>query len=294
MNAIEPTPRLPGKILIVGATGLIGGAVARQLATEGHAVRALVRDPSRASELAASGIELVVGDLADVTTLGPAIDGVTAALLVTNLHPDQIELQNRFVSAAAGTGMHIVKVSGFMTRPDSPAQSGRWHATTEHAIEQSGLPWTFLRAPFFMQNLLRTTPHAAVSGEIAMPLDTAEVALVDALDIAAVAAATLGHPGHCGQAYLVTGPEAMTFRTAAKHLAAAAGRPITFRLTTMEETRATLEAAGTPPWRTQLVTEFYEGFSAGHGREVTDVVASITGRPATTLPEFLKNQVFPD
>src|SRR6476659_1118254 len=54
---------------MTGATGFVGGALARLLRDEGHEVRALVRDPARASDLAAHGVELVPGDLDDATAL---------------------------------------------------------------------------------------------------------------------------------------------------------------------------------------------------------------------------------
>ena len=61
---------------MTGATGFVGGALARLLRDEGHEVRALVRDPARASDLAALGVELVPGDLDDATALDALCAGV--------------------------------------------------------------------------------------------------------------------------------------------------------------------------------------------------------------------------
>ena len=66
------------RALVTGATGFTGGHLARRLAARGHAVRALVRDPSRAGDLEAAGIELVTGDIRDRMSLDAASAGVEA------------------------------------------------------------------------------------------------------------------------------------------------------------------------------------------------------------------------
>jgi uncharacterized protein YbjT (DUF2867 family) len=67
--------------LVTGATGNVGGPVARQLHEQGHCVRALVRDPSRAASLPA-GIELAVGDLDNPESVSKAVQGVEAIFLM--------------------------------------------------------------------------------------------------------------------------------------------------------------------------------------------------------------------
>lgn len=68
------------KILVTGATGKVGSRLAKRLAEKGHTVRALVRDPGRAAELSASGIELVKGDLTEASTLPAAVRGIDAVV----------------------------------------------------------------------------------------------------------------------------------------------------------------------------------------------------------------------
>lgn len=63
-------------ILVTGATGFTGSHLARRLATDGHAVRALVRSPEKGQALAELGIELAIGDITDPTTLTPALEGI--------------------------------------------------------------------------------------------------------------------------------------------------------------------------------------------------------------------------
>ncbi|RYE90448.1 MAG: NAD(P)-dependent oxidoreductase [Myxococcales bacterium] len=68
------------KILVTGATGKVGSRLTRRLAQRGDQVRALVRDPERASDLSAAGVELVKGDLLDAASLAAAVRGVEAVV----------------------------------------------------------------------------------------------------------------------------------------------------------------------------------------------------------------------
>jgi uncharacterized protein YbjT (DUF2867 family) len=87
-------------ILITGATGRIGGATLKYLSGEGMALRALVRSPDKAASVAAPQVETVIGDFAVPHSLDAALEGVDAALLVSPLDPQQVELQGNFVEAA--------------------------------------------------------------------------------------------------------------------------------------------------------------------------------------------------
>ena len=217
-------------ILMVGATGLVGSATLRQLTARSVPVRALVRNAEKASTLAGPGVETVIGDLEQPASLDAALDGVTRALLISPLHPRQVEWQGNCVEVARRAGaVHIVKLSGLGTAPDSPLCSGRWHAQTERHIADAGLPFTYLQPPFFMQNLLRSAAVIAAQGVLVASMQAGKIAMVDACDVAAVAVAALTSDGHVGKTYTITGPEALSFHEVAQKLAAAAGRPVTYQ-----------------------------------------------------------------
>jgi uncharacterized protein YbjT (DUF2867 family) len=93
------------KILVLGATGFVGGRTARALREEGFAVRCMVRRPDRATDLAASGCEIVKGDLADAASLITAFDGVRAAYITTHSLSPQPK-------SAAGAGFMDVELAG--------------------------------------------------------------------------------------------------------------------------------------------------------------------------------------
>jgi uncharacterized protein YbjT (DUF2867 family) len=276
-------------ILITGATGRIGGATLKYLSSRGMALRALIRSPEKAASVAAPGVETVIGDFAEPHSLDAALEAVDAALLVSPLDPRQVELQGHFIEAAKRTGhIHIVKVSGLGTALDSPVRSGRWHAEIEQHLEDSGLPFTHLRPPFFMQNILRFAPMIRANGEFVGALQQGKVSMIDVHDIAAVAGTILTTSGHAGKAYVLTGPEALSYQEIAERISAILGRKVTYNDMPLEAMRERLRASGMPEWHVEIQIDFSTALSAGQAATVTDTVAAVTGRQPRTFEQFFQ------
>jgi uncharacterized protein YbjT (DUF2867 family) len=279
-------------ILITGATGRVGGATLKQLCSRGVPVRALVRNAEKAALVAGPQVEPVIGDLAQPRSLESALDGVTSALLVSPLDPHQVELQGNFIDAAKRAGrVHVVKISGLGTALDSPVRSGRWHAQTEKYLEDSGLPFTHVRPPFFMQNILRFAPTVRASGEFAGSMNQGKVAMVDVNDIAAVVATVLTTPTHASKAYVLTGPEALSYPDVAERLSKSLGRRVTYRDVPLEVMQERLRASGMPEWHIDVQIDFSTALSAGHASTVTNTVEAVTGRPARTFEQFIQEHL---
>jgi uncharacterized protein YbjT (DUF2867 family) len=275
-------------ILILGATGAVGGACVRELLARGEPFRALVRSAEKAERLRQPGLEPAIGDLEDPASLDAALEGVERALLVSPLDPRQVELQGNFIAAARRAGsVHVIKLSGLATALDSPVQSGRWHARTEQELEDSGLPFTHLRPLFFMQNLLRTAPTVAERGTLIGAVERAAIAMVDVRDVAAVACAALTEEGHRGCAYTLTGPEAVSYPELAARLSRATGRPVRYVPISPEALRAGLIASGMPEWHAQILTEFSLELRGGAAARVDDSVERVTGRAPRQLDAWL-------
>ena len=99
-------------LLVTGATGTTGMEVLRALKARGAEARALVRDETKAHHLRDLGFEPATGDLGDPRTLGPALEGVERAYLVSPIGPMQSEFEQAFLETAKEAGVkHIVKLS---------------------------------------------------------------------------------------------------------------------------------------------------------------------------------------
>ena len=140
-------------ILVAGATGYIGGLLARALREDGLGVRCLVRDPAKAGDLKRAGGEIVKGDVLEPATLDPAVDGIeTAYYLVhsmgrgsdTEYAERDARAAKNFGAAASAAGVKRLIYLGGLGNPGSEHLRSR-HYTAE-VLRQSGVPVTYFRA----------------------------------------------------------------------------------------------------------------------------------------------------
>ena len=276
-------------ILVTGATGKVGQEVVRQLAASDVPVRALVRDPLRASHIRLPGVEIVVGDLSKPETLEGPLSGADRVFLLSPPDPDQVALQGNLIEAARRSGArHIVKVS-VAGGPDSGTQLGRWHWSTEKQLEASGLAFTFLRPVWYMQELLTFLPTIAASGSFQLPMGTGAVAVVDTRDVAAVAVCALTESGHDRKIYDLTGPEALSFDEMADELSLATGKKISYVHVPPDYARKQLAALGVPRWLADDMIVLCASFREGYGAAVSPAVREVTKRPARSFGVFARD-----
>jgi len=148
-------------ILVVGATGQVGSRVVRTLRAQGEPVRAMVRDPASAADLAATGAELVVADLGRPETLDAALDGVSAVVATANavapIRPGDSAAAvdagyGELVRRAARAGVsRFVLASVPETDLDEQVPVAATKRRTERLLAESGMSWLSLRMPPFTE-----------------------------------------------------------------------------------------------------------------------------------------------
>lgn len=283
-------------ILVTGATGATGGALVRLLSDAKVPVRAMVRDAARAAALATlPGVEIVTGDLDSPDGLGPALDGVDKAYLVTNSTERAEEQQLGFIQAARGAGVkHVVKLSQYAAAADSPVRFLRYHAAVEAALRDSGLDWTMLRPNLFMQGMLMFADSVKREGRIYAPAGDARISVVDIADIADAAFAALTQPDHAGRSYDLTGPEALSFADIAQQLGSAIGGPLSYVDIPGSALGEVLASFGAPAWQIEGAIEDFEHYRRGEAAEVMDGVFDATGHQPRSFAAFARSvaQVF--
>jgi len=276
-------------LLVTGATGTTGMEVLKALKARGAAARALVRDETKAHHLRDLGFEPVTGDLGDPRTLGPALEDVERAFLVSPMGPMQSEFEQAFLETAKAAGVkHIVKLSVIGANPEAPLRFARTHAKVEQALRDSGLAWTLLRPTSFMQNTLAWGARV-LDGVFYSPVPDAAFSIVDARDVAEVAAVALTEEGHADKAYGLSGPEPVSYRDQAKRVFAAAGREIEVQEIPVETLKRELVRAGVPPWNAEGLSEQFEQYASGGLQMVTSGVKDVLGRDPRTIDEFAKD-----
>ncbi|GII04666.1 NmrA/HSCARG family protein [Planobispora takensis] len=236
-------------VLVTGATGGQGGAVARRLLDGGWAVRALVRDPDGqgAGELRALGAEPVTGDLDDPRSLRAAVRGVHGVFSVqpadlTDPDPEAEVRRGRNVAdAAEAAGVaHLVYSSVGAVGRGSGVAHFETKAEIEAYIDALGVPATVLRPVFFMENWLSMMPRARNGERVAsIALDPGTPLQMIALaDIGRIAADAFGRPAEfVGRKIEIAGDE-LTVRQIAEAFTSADGVPTRFERQPIEELRA--------------------------------------------------------
>ncbi|MDQ1080232.1 NmrA/HSCARG family protein [Pseudoroseomonas cervicalis] len=219
-------------ILVTGATGTVGRHLVQQLVERGAAVRALVRDPA-AARLPA-GVELARGDLLDIASLRAALSGASSLFLLNAVVPDEVSqaLITLNLAREAGIG-RIVYLSVLHSDlyANVPHFAGKFGV--ERMIERMGLSATILRPAYFMQNEGMIRDVVLGHGVYPVPIGQKGLAMVDARDIAEVAALELlrrersATPLPAERINLV-GPETLTGTDVAAIWSALLGRPVAY------------------------------------------------------------------
>jgi uncharacterized protein YbjT (DUF2867 family) len=280
---------MAGLIAVAGATGVVGRGVARLLAEQGVRQRLVVRDPSRAPTLPDAEVRSIPGYGAG-DEVRAALDGVDTLFLVPAAESaDRREQHFATVDAAAAAGVRrIVYLSFVDARPDATFTLVRDHWATEERVRASRLAWTFPRMNLYLDFLpfLATPQEGVIEG----PAGDGRAAVVARADVAAAVAVLLTTDGHDGRTYDLTGPEALSLGEVAGQLSAAAGREVSYRDQTVEQAYASRASYGAPDWQVTAWVTTYTAIAAGELAHVSDDVPRLTGRPATSLAQYLERR----
>lgn len=273
--------RCMDRVLVIGATGKIGGQVVSQLASTGAQVRAMTRKPDAAG--LPPQIEVMRGDLTFPDTLDRCLHGVDAVFLVWTAPASAvIPALDRIAKRAR----RIVFLSAPLKTPHPLFQQANLHRVMieqiERLIETSGLEWTFLRPGMFAANALGWwAPQIRVGDVVRWPFADVPTAPIHERDVAAVAVRTLCEKGHDRAEYVMTGPQSLTQAEQVLTIGRAIGRSLRIEEVSPDEWRR----ERLPIWPATLLDMLLAAWAAaaGHAAFVTSTVAEITGAPAHTF-----------
>jgi NADH dehydrogenase len=281
-------------ILIVGATGRLGGQIVQRLLADGRKVRVLVRPQSDYGSLVQAGAEPVVGDLKDPASLHAACEGIEAVVTTANaagrggedtFQTVDDEGNHNLINAAVQAGVErFIFTSVLGSDPNSPAPLLRAKGITEERLRASGMTFTVTQADVHMDMLIPLVVDLPLSqGEPVRVVGEGrrKHSFVAQQDVAAFTVAALDHPAARNSTIVIGGPEPLSWRDIVGAVERELGRPI--RLETIPVGQ---RLPGVPDFVTDLVTALEMYDTPLDMRETT----SIYGVDPTSLTSWVRQR----
>ena len=256
---------------ITGITGKVGGVLARSLLADKRNVRAVLRDAAKATEWQAQGCEIAAASMDDAASLATAFKGAAGVFI---LPPSEFDPKPGFPEARRV--IDAVRAALIEARPgkvvclstigaDAPHENLLTQRTLmEQALSDIGLPVTFLRPGWFMENAARDVAAARGEGVLYSFLQPADkpVAMVATKDVGGTAAALLLEDWHGTRVVDLEGPARVSPNDLAMTFAAALGRAVRVEIVPRESWEPLFRAQGAcnPLPRIRMLDGFNESW----------------------------------
>jgi NADH dehydrogenase len=288
-------------ILVVGATGQVGGMIGRSLLEAGHDVRILVRTGSNTLPLVEAGAQPIPGDLKEPASLAPALEDVDTLITTASAGarggadtPQTVDLEgNRhLIDAASRAGVRqFIFVSTIAADEESPVALLRAKAKSEAYLRASGLEHTILAATVLMDLLLPLVVGGPARAGLPVTLVGAgrrRHSFLAARDLAAFAVAAVGHPAAINRRLVLGGPEPLSLRDVVASYERALGRPIPVQTIAQGELLPNLPPA---PGLAAAISEQLAALETFDSLIPMEETAHSFGVRLTFLEEFVRGEV---
>lgn len=270
---------------ITGATGIVGGLVAEQLADQGASLRLIVRDAALAPKI--PGVDLATAsDYGATDEMTAALTGVDTLFLVSGRESEnRLEQHYSAIDAAAAAGVSRIVYTSFCgAAPNATFTLARDHYATEEAIKQSGMAFVFQRQNLYADVL----PYFAdTEGIIRGPAGDGRFAPVTRGDVADVAVALLTDDSRDGETFNISGPERVSLRHVANRLTALTGKLFEYQQESEEDAYASRAHFDAPQWQLDAWVSTYTAIAEGELDVLTDSTELLSGHPATSFEKFV-------
>jgi uncharacterized protein YbjT (DUF2867 family) len=282
-------------ILVTGATGTVGSEVVNQLSNikSDFKIKAAVRSVENAKKIQYfQRVEPIQIDYDTQEGLQRAFKDADKLFLLTHASSKSADHETNLITEAKKSGTrHIVKQSIMGADLKADVEAMRLHRQTEKVIEESGIPYTFMRPNEFMQGFINYQGSTIKSnGAIYVPVGDGKVSFVDARDIASVAVkALVDGEKHYNKTYTITGPEALSYYQAAQILSKATGKKIDYVNISDEEARGAMKEVGLDDWLIDTISDLYTLYRKGYASHVSPAIEEVTGKKPITFAQFAKD-----
>ncbi|GGK88289.1 SDR family oxidoreductase [Deinococcus radiotolerans] len=282
-----PTPT----IAVTGATGHLGHLTLQALLRRGvpaGSLVTLVRDPAKASDLAAQGIQVRQADYKQPDSLRAALTGVNRLLLISsNDFDDRLGQHRNVIEAAREAGVDLIAYTSILNADRSGMILAGDHQATETLLRESGVPFTLLRNGWYTENY--DLKGAVKNGAILGAAGDHALQPAPRQDYAEAAAAVLSTDGHAGQTYELAGDEAVTLGDLAAEVARQSGQSVAYHNLSADEYARTLAGFGLPEGFAHVLADSDTGITRGELATDRRDLSRLIGRPTTPVTQAVRD-----
>lgn len=283
------------KILITGATGMLGVKVVQALLervpTEQLAVS--VRDLAKAERFKEQRIEIRQADYEDPASLEAAFTGIDRLLLISSQGDDETRIRqhSNVIYAAERTGVGLLVYTSVSKAETSSLPVAEVHRQTEAAIIKSGIPYTFLRNNWYVENEIPVIKNVLAGGPVLTAAESGRVGWVPRVDYAEAAAAVLASGKHTNKIYELSGIPS-SYTDMARELTSILGRRVIVRNVDDKTYQEVLIANGTPDVMAEFSLDIQRAIRKGDLDVESADLPYLMGRPAISLKQSLTEIVY--
>ena len=282
-------------IAVTGATGHLGRLVIERLlerTVPPEQITALVRDPSRAGDLASRGVGVRRFDYDLPNTLQPALADVEKLLLVSSSEVGgRFEQHRNVVDAAKYANVGLLLYTSLLHADTSQIALAAEHIATERYISDSGLPHLVLRNGWYMENYTANLGPVLESGVLYGAAGKGRVAAAARDDYAEAAAVLLTEDHGTGRVYELCGDAPFTYEELAAAIGKVAGTDVVYQSMDPDAYRQALLDSGAPLETAEALADYDQGIARGDLDSDSPELTELIHRPTTSLIEAVRAAV---
>ena len=278
--------------VVTGATGQLGRLVIEQLLTRVPAsqIIAAVRNPEKAAELVALGVQVLQADYSQPATLDSAFAGAEKILLISSSEIGQRAAQHKAViDAAKRAQVKLLAYTSVLHADTSALGLAEEHRQTESALQQSSVPFVVLRNGWYTENYTAGIPAALQHGAVFGSASDGRISSAAREDFAAAAMAVLtATDDQAGRIYELAGDESYNLSEFAAEISRQAGKQIPYTDLPQADFQAALIQAGLPDFVADLLADSDAAAAKGALFDDGKQLSRLIGRPTTAWQDTVK------
>lgn len=282
------------KMLVTGATGKLGKKVVEHLlktVPAGH-LAVSVRNPEKAEDLRALGVDVRQGDFDVPGSLDSAFAGVDRMLLISadGDNETRIRQHTNAVEAAVRAKVGFIAYTSLANAQDSKLFLAPTHQETEKAIMKTGIPYSFLRNNWYLENEISSVQGVLAGAPWVTSAGSGKVGWASQQDYAEAAAAVLSGKGHENTIYELSG-KPLTQEELASTVGKVLGKEVPVQQVDDETYAEIMKNAGVPDFVIPMLVSIQQGIREGYLEIQSDDFEKVLGRPLTSLDDALRQLV---